>query len=187
MVKAGGLTISWLNDGSGVSNMRKHIWLNITISEKQGRLLGNMCIHTTMNVVIPHSIIRHRHPAIIKSCYWMLTQPKGGFSLLPSYNISVHYKKLRFLSWQLNHYIILYRHFIDEQNKEPLSKRLFGILVVIGQSLSFCFGAKFLSCYPFSDLWNYLPDIQSNNIFLSVRIEYSAIVIFLGAVAVTIL
>ena len=52
---------------------------NTTISEKQGRLLGNMCIHTTLNVVIPHSIIRHRHPAIIQSCYWMIMQPKGDF------------------------------------------------------------------------------------------------------------
>ena len=72
MVKVAGLTISWSNDGSGVSSTRKHIWLNTTISEKQGRLLGNMCIHTTLNVVIPHSIIRHRHPAIIQSCYWMI-------------------------------------------------------------------------------------------------------------------
>ena len=61
------------------------IWPNTTISEKQGRLLGNMCIHTTLNVVIQHSIIRHRHPAIIQSCYWMIMQPKGGVSPLPSY------------------------------------------------------------------------------------------------------
>ena len=79
------------------------IWPNTTISEKQGRLLGNMCIHTTLNVVIPHSIIRHRHPAIIQSCYWMITQPKGIFSPT-QLHISVHYKMLRFLSWQLNHY-----------------------------------------------------------------------------------
>ena len=44
-----------------------------------------MCIHTTLNVVIQHSIIRHRHPAIIQSCYWMIMQPKGGFSPLLSY------------------------------------------------------------------------------------------------------
>ena len=85
MAKAGGLTMSWSNDGSGVSSTRKHIWLNTTISEKQGRLLGNMCIHTTLNVVIPHSIIRHQHPAIIQSCYWMIAQPRGEFSPLPSY------------------------------------------------------------------------------------------------------
>ena len=55
---------------------------------KQGRLLGNMCIHTTLNVVIPHSIIRHRHPAIIQSCYWMITQPKGDFLPYPVTYIS---------------------------------------------------------------------------------------------------
>ena len=85
MVKVAGLTISWSNDGSGVSSTRKHIWPNTTISEKQGRLLGNTCIHTTLNVVIQHSIIRHRHPAIIQSCYCMIMQPKGGFSPLLSY------------------------------------------------------------------------------------------------------
>ena len=68
----------------------------IIISEKQGRLLGNMCIHTTMNVVIPHLIIRHRHPAIIQSCYWMITQPKGGFSPLPSYIYQFIIKSLDF-------------------------------------------------------------------------------------------
>lgn len=96
MVKAAGLTISWSNDGSGVSSTRKPIWPNTTISEKQGRLLENMCIHTTLNVVIPHSIIRHRHPAIIQSCYWMITQPKGGFSPLPSYIYQLVIKSLVF-------------------------------------------------------------------------------------------
>ena len=52
------------------------------------KAIGNMCIHTTLNVVIPHSIIRHRHPAIIQSCYWMITQPKGDFLPYPVTYIS---------------------------------------------------------------------------------------------------
>ena len=96
MVKAAGLIISWLNDGSGVSSTRKPIWPNTTISEKQGRLLENMCIHTTLNVVIPHSIIRHQHPAIIQSCYWMIAQPRGEFSPLPSYIYQFIIKSLFF-------------------------------------------------------------------------------------------
>ena len=96
MVKAGGLTISWLNDGSEASSTRKHIWPNITISEKHGRQSVNMCTLTTLNVVILHSIIRHRHPAIIRFCYWMIMRPKGGFSPLPSYIYQFIIKSLDF-------------------------------------------------------------------------------------------
>ena len=96
MVKAAGLIISWLNDGSGASSTRKHIWPNITISEKHGRQSVNMCTLTTLNVVILHSIIRHRDPAIIRFCYWMIMQPKGGFSPLPSYTYQFIIKNLDF-------------------------------------------------------------------------------------------
>ena len=44
-----------------------------------------MCTLTTLNVDILHSIIRHRHPAIIRSCYWRIMKPKGDFLPLPSY------------------------------------------------------------------------------------------------------
>ena len=56
-------------------------------------------VHTyNLNVVILHSIIKHRHPAIIRFCYWMIMQPKGGIFSPTQLHISVHYKKLRFLS-----------------------------------------------------------------------------------------
>ena len=55
-----------------------------------------MCTLTTLNVVILHSIIGHRHPAIIQSCYWMITQPKGEFSPLPSYIYQFIIKSLNF-------------------------------------------------------------------------------------------
>ena len=56
----------------------------------------NMCTLTTLNVVILHSIIKHRHPAIIRFCYWMIMQPKGGFSPLPSYIYQFIIKSLDF-------------------------------------------------------------------------------------------
>ena len=66
------------------------------ISEKHGRQSVNMCTLTTLNVVILHSIIKHRHPAIIRFCYWMIMQPKGGFSPLPSYIYQFIIKSLDF-------------------------------------------------------------------------------------------
>ena len=61
-----------------------------------GRQSVNMCTLTTLNVVILHSIIKHRHPAIIRFCYWMIMQPKGGFSPLPSYIYQFIIKSLDF-------------------------------------------------------------------------------------------
>ncbi len=58
----------------------------------------------TYNFERCHSALdnKHRHPAIIRFCYWIIRmQPNaymGGFSILPMLHISVHYKKLRFLS-----------------------------------------------------------------------------------------
>ena len=66
------------------------------ISEKHGRQSVTMCTLTTLNVVILHSIIRHRHPAIIRFCYWMIMQPKEGFSPLPSYIYQFIIKSLDF-------------------------------------------------------------------------------------------
>ena len=63
---------------------------------KHGRQSVNMCTLTTLNVVIPHSIIRHRHPAIIRSCFWMIMQPKGDFLPLPSYIYQFIIKSLDF-------------------------------------------------------------------------------------------
>ncbi len=36
------------------------------------------------------------HPAIIQSCYWIIMQPKGGFSPLPSYIYQFIIKCLNF-------------------------------------------------------------------------------------------
>ena len=66
---------------------------NIREARKQS---VNMCTFTTLNVVILHSIIRHRHPAIIRFCYWIIMRPKGGFSPLLSYIYQFIIKSLDF-------------------------------------------------------------------------------------------
>ena len=74
--------------------------IGVTVSEWcQARKAIGKYVHTyNFDVVILHSIIKHRHPAIIRFCYWMIMQPKGGIFSPTQLHISVHYKKLRFLS-----------------------------------------------------------------------------------------
>ena len=102
MEKAAGQTTSWLNAGFVASNMRKPILRSMPTSGKHGRLSKAMYIPTTLSAVIQQSTIRHPHHIIIWHC-WLIMMLNWCPSLT-QLHISVHYKMLEFLSWQLNHY-----------------------------------------------------------------------------------
>ena len=110
MGKATGHIISWSSDGSAVSNMKKPIWHNTIISKKQGRQLDVISTVTTSSDAIQLLIIRHQQNAIIRQCCCFMQHKaymdsrRNFLRSAPLSIISVHYKNLRFLSWQLNHY-----------------------------------------------------------------------------------
>ena len=77
--------------------MRKPILLNIVISVKHEKQSKNMCILTTLNVVILQLRIRHPHPVTIQSCYLITMSPSGGeFLPLLSYIYQFIIKSLNF-------------------------------------------------------------------------------------------
>ena len=136
MEKAAGQTTSWLNAGFVASNMRKPILHSMPTSGKRERLSKAMYIPTTLSAVIQRSTIRHPHHIIIRHC-WLIMLLNGGTSLI-QLQISVHYKMLEFLSWQLNHYSCqLYKKILV--NKKTSA----GVFDPSGQGLFIYIGIKY--------------------------------------------